>query len=50
MKPILLCVWAEWAVMGSAKAALKFKHEIKQANTSTIQCMWQGTSLKSEIK
>ena len=25
---ILLCVWAEWVVLGSAKTALKFKHEI----------------------
>ena len=28
MKLILLCVWAEPAVLGSAKTALKFKHEI----------------------
>ena len=28
MKLILLCVWAERAVMGSAKTALKFKYEI----------------------
>ena len=28
MKLILLCVWAERAVLGSAKTALKFKHEI----------------------
>ena len=28
MKPILLCVWAEPAILGSAKTALKFKHEI----------------------
>ena len=28
MKLILLCVWADWAVLGSAKNALKFKHEI----------------------
>ena len=28
MKLILLCVWAEWAVLGSAKTALKFKNEI----------------------
>ena len=28
MKLILLCVWAEPAVLGSAKIALKFKHEI----------------------
>ena len=29
MKIILLCVWPEWAVLGSAKTALKFKHEIQ---------------------
>ena len=28
MKLILLCVWAERAVLGSAKTALKFKYEI----------------------
>ena len=28
MKLILLWVWAEWAVLGRAKTALKFKHEI----------------------
>ena len=28
LKFILLCVWAERAVLGSAKTALKFKHEI----------------------
>ena len=28
MKLILLCVWAELAVLGSPKAALKFKYEI----------------------
>ena len=28
MKSMLLCFWAEQAVMGSAKAALKFKYEI----------------------
>ena len=27
MKLILLCVWAERAVLGSAKTALKFKYE-----------------------
>ena len=43
MKLTLLCVWAEPAVLGSAKIALKFKYEIY-----TIQCMWQGISLKSE--
>ena len=44
MKLILLCVWAERAVFGSAKTSLKFK----LANTYTIQCMGQGISLKSE--
>ena len=28
MKPILLCVWAYLAVLGSIKTALKFKYEI----------------------
>ena len=28
MKLTLLCVWAELAVLGSAKTALKFKYEI----------------------
>ena len=28
MKLILLCVWAERAIFGSAKTALKFKYEI----------------------
>ena len=28
MKLILLWVWAEWAVLGRAKTALKFKYEI----------------------
>ena len=28
MKIILLCAWAEPAVFGSAKTALKFKYEI----------------------
>ena len=28
MKLILLCVWAELAVLGSSKTALKFKYEI----------------------
>ena len=27
MKLILLCVWAEWAILGGAKTALKFKYE-----------------------
>jgi hypothetical protein len=29
MKLILLCVWAEPAVLGSANTALKFKYEIE---------------------
>ena len=29
MELILLCVWAEGAVLGSAKSALKFKYEIQ---------------------
>ena len=29
MKLILLWVWAEWAVLGRAKTALKFKYEIE---------------------
>ena len=29
MKLILLCVWEERAVVGSAKTALKFKYEIQ---------------------
>ena len=28
MKLIFLCVWAEQAILGSAKTALKFKYEI----------------------
>ena len=28
MKLILLCVWAEPAILGSAKTAIKFKYEI----------------------
>ena len=31
MKLILLCVWAELAVLGSTKSALKFKYEISKA-------------------
>ena len=42
MKLILLCVWADQAVLGSAKTVLK------QASTYTIQCMRQGISLKSK--
>jgi hypothetical protein len=43
MKRILLCVWAELAVLDCAKNTLKFK-----ANKYSIQCMGQGVSLKSE--
>ena len=28
MKFVLLCVWAEWAVLGGTKTTLKFKYEI----------------------
>ena len=28
MKLILLCVWAEQTILGSAKTALRFEHEI----------------------
>ena len=31
MKLILLFVWAEWAVLGSAKSALKFKYKIQKS-------------------
>ena len=31
MKLIFLCVWAEPAVLGSAKTALKFKYEIQMS-------------------
>ena len=44
MKLIFLCVWAELAVLGSTKTALKFKYEI------WIQCMGQDISLKSKRK
>ena len=27
MKLILLCVWTEWAILGSAKTVSKFKYE-----------------------
>ena len=50
MKLILLSVWAEPAVMGSAKTALKFKYKIQIGYYSyTVQCMWQFISFKSEI-
>ena len=42
MKHILLCVWAEPAVLGSTTTALKFTYE--------IQCMGQDISLKNERK
>jgi hypothetical protein len=50
MKLILLRVWAEPAISGSTKTALKFKYKFKLANTHTIQCMGQDISLKSEMK
>ena len=27
-KLMILCVWAEWAILGNAKTALEFKYEI----------------------
>ena len=41
-----VCVWAEWAVLGSVKIALKFKYE--NLNTYTIQWMGQDVSLKNK--
>ena len=50
MKLILLCVWAESAVLGSAKTALKFMYKIQIGYYSyTIQCMGKFISFKSEI-
>ena len=50
MKLILLCVWAEPAVLGSAKTALKLIYKIQIGYYSyTIQCMGQFISFKSEI-
>ena len=46
MKLILLCVWAERAVLGSAKTALKFKYEI-QIGYYTYNSMY-GTGYKLE--
>ena len=46
IKLMLLSVWAEPVILGSTKTALKFK----QADTHTVQCMWQDISLKSEEK
>ena len=42
MKLILLSVWAELAILGSAKTTLKSNMKFKQANTYTIQCMGQA--------
>ena len=50
MKLILLCVWAEPAVLGSAKTALKFIYKIYIGYyLYTIQCMEQFISFKSKI-
>ena len=50
MKLILLCVWAEPAVLSSAKTALKFIYKIQIGYyLYTIQCMGQFISFKSEI-
>ena len=50
MKPILLFVWAERAVLGSAKTALKFKYEIEIGLQipNTIQCIWHSISMTNE--
>ena len=48
MKLILLCVWAEQAILDSAKTALNSNMKFRQANTNKIQSMAQGISLKSE--
>ena len=44
MKLIFLWVWAEQAVLGSPKTALKFEYEISIG--LHIQCMGQVVSLK----
>ena len=50
MKLILLCVWAEPAVLGSTKTALKFIYKIQIGYyLYTIQCMGQFISFKSKI-
>ena len=46
MKLILLCVWAEWAILGSAETALKFKYEI-QIGKHTYNSMY-GAGYKLE--
>ena len=43
MKLILLCVWAEQAVVDSAKTALKFKYEL---NICFRVTPWTVTSVK----
>ena len=46
----LLCDWAELAILGSTKTALKFKYKIKIGYyTYKIQCMGHSISLISEI-
>ena len=46
VKLILLCVWAEPAVLGSAKAALKFKYEIKVGKHIYNSMYWAGYKLE----
>ena len=46
MKLILLCVWAEWAILGSAKTASNSNMKFKQAYAT--QCMDKGIRLKSD--
>ena len=42
MKLVLLCVWAELAVLGSGKTALKFKYNLDRR--THIQFYVQGDS------
>ena len=48
MKLILSCVWAERAVLCSAKTVWKFKYIWTLNRLTKIQCMGPGISLKSE--
>ena len=40
MNLMLLWVWAEWAVLGRAKIALKFKYGIKNRLTHITFHVW----------
>ena len=46
MKLILLCVWAEPAVLGSTKTALKFKYEIWKGYHTYISMYGVGYKLE----